>query len=311
VNGRPHERFLRAVYIRLIFIRAVEHLGVCILAGCAIALPLLPILLWREQPILLPGIFLGLLVLFGAVALTFHRWPSIFQAAAEADQQLELADLLTTALQLESVTSDVMISPMLAMADARSEQFSPSAVVLNRFGVRAWGGIVLSVMTVFAISLFPAHPMRSASANASNSPLMDASGSHDEARVAKAAGSPHNDPSSDESNRTMRMDRVAENSLPKTMNSPVGGTDSSQGGGVQTKLQQDQSTGSAAGASGPLADHGTANSAFAGSSSSVHTIPPSQMSDWPKARQAATLDLAGDKIPANDRDLVRDYFDHN
>ena len=59
MSGRPHERFLRAIHIRLIFIRVLEHLGVSILAGCAIALPLLPILLWREQSTVLPLMMIG------------------------------------------------------------------------------------------------------------------------------------------------------------------------------------------------------------------------------------------------------------
>ncbi len=54
-----------------------------------------------------------------------------------------------------------MAAAVLAMADARCREISPSSVVLNRLGVRAWGGIGLASALMIAIGLISANPMES------------------------------------------------------------------------------------------------------------------------------------------------------
>ena len=158
-----HERFIRAVHRRLIVIRAAENLGICLLVGCAAALLLLPVVLWRDvssAPLLLIG--LGLLSAMAAIAMTFWRWPQPMDAAAEADRQLNLADLLTTTVELRRANhqewSDQLSAIVLASANLRCQQFSPSAVVLNRLGARVWGGIGLSISLVITLAVIPVRP---------------------------------------------------------------------------------------------------------------------------------------------------------
>jgi len=48
-NEDHFERFLRAVHRRMVLLRGAERIGLCLLAGCAAALVLVPILIWRGQ----------------------------------------------------------------------------------------------------------------------------------------------------------------------------------------------------------------------------------------------------------------------
>jgi tetratricopeptide (TPR) repeat protein len=43
------DRFIRAVHRRWILVRAAEHVGVCLAAGCVLSLLFLPILFWRGE----------------------------------------------------------------------------------------------------------------------------------------------------------------------------------------------------------------------------------------------------------------------
>ncbi|MGB7157634.1 MAG: hypothetical protein WBD40_06185, partial [Tepidisphaeraceae bacterium] len=92
------DRFLRAVHRRWVVLRAAESVGISVLIGSALALLVLPILLWRDEPAM-PLVLATIVIaaMCGLVAGVIRR-PDVMSAATEADRQLGLADLLSTAL---------------------------------------------------------------------------------------------------------------------------------------------------------------------------------------------------------------------
>jgi hypothetical protein len=175
----PLERFVRALHRRQVALRVVERAGVGLAWGCGAALLLVPVLLWRGLDVwAVVASALGAGALAGG-AWGYARRPTALAAAAEADRQLRTADLLGTAWSLRSHTviiADHAEPPwrrtVLALAADRVRGLSPSAVLLHRFGVRAWGGIALAVALVVTLGSFSSGP-GSAAATA-RPPLADA-----------------------------------------------------------------------------------------------------------------------------------------
>src|SRR5689334_16119817 len=93
-SGTPHfERFVRAVYVRMVVVRAVERVGLCVLAGCVVALALMPVLMYRGEA---TGAFVLAAVGTGAaagLAWAMTSRPTRLAAAMAADRQLRLSDL--------------------------------------------------------------------------------------------------------------------------------------------------------------------------------------------------------------------------
>ena len=158
------ERFVRRVHRRWIVLRAVESAGVGAAIGCAAALALVPVLLWRDQPAV--GVALVLIAVTGAAGLLFGltRRPSLLAAAVEADRQLALHDLLASALESRH-GKDEWTGAVVAMAEARCRDLSPDAILLNRLGVRAWSGIGLAAALVMTLSLLSSRPEPSIASN--------------------------------------------------------------------------------------------------------------------------------------------------
>jgi hypothetical protein len=152
-------RFLRAIYRRHVLLRAAERAGLGLLAGCAAAAVLVPLLLWRGTPAVVPALWtLGLACSIGLI-LGVTRRPGPLEAAMEADRQLLLADLLGTALAVRARGSaDPWEASVLGVAEARCRELSPSAVLLHRLGARAWGGISLATALVLAVALLAGSP---------------------------------------------------------------------------------------------------------------------------------------------------------
>ena len=130
------DSFLRRLHRRWIVWRLLEHAGMGLIAGCALALMLGSILFYRgESVIALTGIALSLGAVIG-LAIGAIRRPSLHDAAVEADRQLKLADLLGTALAVrrgrtsrtDSVDDEWSLT-LLALAEARCAQVSPSATL--------------------------------------------------------------------------------------------------------------------------------------------------------------------------------------
>src|SRR5438034_11031607 len=117
------EGFVRAVHRRMVVLRAVERMGICVLIACAVLLVLMPSLIWRGQGTLeLVGAALGVGALAGVVWGITSR-PTRLAAAVEADRQLKWADLLSTALTLRQGGDDDAFSrSILAIVEASSRQ---------------------------------------------------------------------------------------------------------------------------------------------------------------------------------------------
>ena len=167
VSTTQLDRFLRALYRRLVVLRLLECAGLGMAIGSAGAVVLLPILLWRGQPALPFAVAVLGLGAAAGLAWGLLRRPGVMSAAMEADRQLRLADLLGTAWLIRdggggggqtTAATDPWSRTVLAMAEARCREVSPSAVVLHRLGARAWGGVGLAsalVLTLGALSTRP------------------------------------------------------------------------------------------------------------------------------------------------------------
>jgi len=151
--------FIRTLHRRLVMVRAAEAAGLGALAGCAITLLLIPVLIWRNQPPLLPAAIVVGLGALGGLLWNLSRRPTRLEAAMEADRQLELADLLGTAVGVrEGGSDDPWRQTVFALADATARRHAPSQVLLNRLGARAWGGIGLAAALVFTLAALPSFP---------------------------------------------------------------------------------------------------------------------------------------------------------
>ncbi len=154
------ERFVRTLHRRLVVVRAAEAAGLGALAGCGAAVLLIPLLVWRGQPPMLPAAAMVLLGAAGGLMWSLSRRPSRLDAAMEADRQLDLADLLGTAISAGGgrTSNDPWQRTVVALAEARCRRHKPSEVLLNRFGARAWGGIGLAAALVFTLAALPGFP---------------------------------------------------------------------------------------------------------------------------------------------------------
>jgi hypothetical protein len=154
----PHlRRFVRRVHRRLVLLRMVESAGVGLLAGSALAIALVGLLIWLERPALPAALsLLGAGAALGAVA-GFARRPAAIGAALRADEQFGLQDLLSTALLVSRAPptdAQPWAGVVLAAADARCATLSPSAVLVRRFGGRAWGGIGVAAGLALTFAAF-------------------------------------------------------------------------------------------------------------------------------------------------------------
>ena len=106
-----------------------------------LTVPLVAIAIFRGSPAIPLAITA---VAVGITSGLIWGWigrPSRLAAAMEADRQLGSADLLSSALSLSNRTDDPWSSAVVVEADRWATLHSPSSVLLNRLGARAWGGI--------------------------------------------------------------------------------------------------------------------------------------------------------------------------
>jgi hypothetical protein len=349
--SNPHdqllfERFLAAVHRRMVLLRAVERVGLCVLGACVVALVLMPILVSRgESTGGLVGATLGMACFVGLLWAVISR-PSKLAAAAEVDRQLRLADLLATALMLpRDRQGDEMERAVLAVADARCRQASASAVVLNRLGARSWGGIGLALALVMGLNLLGPDPARSANRTAtSQESWLDAEPGREQAnplaatprtpdlRRVKAGSGADEDPASA---KTESTDTETSPSSPVAANprdsgeAGDGGAEGAGAGAAQSKPKSGDSspltvapgTGGASasagsvargGGSGTAADPGQpggkAGSSAGGEIGRRRPAPVWQSERWAADREAAGNAIRDGRVPDEYRDVVRGYF---
>ena len=153
-------RFVRRVHRRLVVARALERSGACLGVASIFACAFASIALFQGRDamqLVLPTIACGAVVgmIWGLV-----RRPTRFDAIVEADRQLSLDDLLATAYARRA-SDDPWERAVVAIGDDRCRALAPAAVVVHRYGGRAWGGIGLSAALGLTLALLSGVPQDS------------------------------------------------------------------------------------------------------------------------------------------------------
>lgn len=336
------ERFLRRVHRRWIFLRALEAAGVGAGIGCAAALALVPVLLWRDQPAL--SVSLVLIAVTGAAGLIFGltRRPTLLAAAVEADRQLALHDLLASALASRDV-ADEWGGAVVAQAEARCRDLSPDAILLNRLGVRAWSGIGLAAALVMTLSLLSSQPEPLIASNSTNTARRSTSRAPVVQDVPAATDSRDRNasrasaPTDSSRDPLAAPDRNVEDPSASTVTSAdnmVGSSSGSTGTGLGAARTDDAGSRDVAAARDPSAGQrdpstvhdgnrdSTAGAGAAaltpggrgdvtgtGGSPSNARVAPWSSPTWADAQRHARDAVENGRVPDHYRDLIRSYFE--
>jgi hypothetical protein len=335
------ERFIKAVHRRMVLLRAAERLGLCLLGGCGVLLVLMPILIWRGQS---GGeLALGTLAVAAVAGLIWGlaSRPGVLAAAIEADRQLRLSDLLGTALMLRrSKAAGDLEATVLALAEARCGQASPSAVVLNRFGARGWGGIGLAAAMVGGLCLLGPDSARSqARAAAGPKSWQEVERENEKGNASKFVskvdmrhtlegnGSDEDPASSNDKTQDDSAGGAAtgEKNPDKTSdggNAGAGAGAAQSGSKAHTTATVDPVSGASktdahatdtAGGGGAASEAGNNTTGAAGSTAGQakgrRPAPVWQARDWPADREAARAAIRNGAVPDGYREMVRDYFE--
>lgn len=320
-------------------VRIAESIAIATAIASAAGLALTPILWWRGETAL--PLAIAMLILGGISGLVWgiSRRPTRFQAAVEADRQLNLHDLLGTVhlLSGERTADDGWKEAIAFISDSRCLSLRPSSVVVNRLGLRAWGGVGILGALLITMGLFTARPINvsAASSNESNAP---ASLQSIQPSVVLANPSPQvttRPPgpggTDDISNRGAEQNQSDDShrdssSQPNAAQShSTAGSDSSVGGGAAithttqspleipaaSKIEAAIKHSGPGAVAGPSDSHanipGDSNSAMA-SENANHQTPPWTSNQWSKDSAAAQTAINTGQVPDSDADLVRDYF---
>jgi hypothetical protein len=337
------QQFVRSVHRRMVLARVLECAGAGVAIASVIALPLAIALLWRGRPAFDLAVTA---VATGAVTgtlLGIVRRPSELLAAIEADRQLNLNDLLSTALALRGRSiSDPFMRAMLSRAADHCAAISPSAVIARRWRAHRWGGVgALAgiLLAMGALSLTPTIAASDASRSSASSARVaeqlapaapvDATPEH---RGSVASESPRIRPpirsGQDEPGAFATSDDHANSAAPTNDDTQHESPAGENGAGSASRTQE--------GARSPIPDSPgaaaqkpDATGDFAGGTSeadSSHQQSParpqggaadrgrSQRLTQPELftrrdRAAAINAVRAGRVPAARRDLVRAYFD--
>lgn len=332
--------FLRAVHRRWVAVRVAEAVGVAVLGGCVLSLLVLPILLWRGEPAL-PVVLTATAVaaVAGLIAGVLRR-PDLLSAATEADRQLQLADLLSTALTTRDRSAvDPWALLVVATADARCRTLAPNAIVLNRLGGRAWGGIGLTAALVLTLGLMSANPHPSAAvATAGDDPIALKGTPHTPPLASMSAPDKppqHRRDPHDPGEAGVERETAAVTDATVSNDQATRTGSAADGGGAGLATSPDKSntapsplagappTASSANPDGIGSGGGGASTAStapgedaaAGSAVTSHShqsaaaSPPWHSLSWSAAREGALAAVRDRRVPDNYRDLVRAYFE--
>jgi hypothetical protein len=335
-------RFVGRLHRRLLLIRTIESGGVGLLIGSAAGLLLIPILLYRGQPavpltlgILALGVFCGLL-------WSLLRRPRRLDAAVEADRQLGLADLLSTAWLVKEGPADCssgFSAAVLISAEARCATLSATCVILNRLGARSWTGVGLATALVLTLGLISANPLGSGASPPQREALLKSTatrpgqnnhghrpGASFPANTSSAIAADH--PSAGDNpldpTRTTTPVQSKDVGNADSANSGADPTGSGAGSGRSNSSNPKDSIGAsgteaartgadpASGGAGSPAGIGSgqrgASGASVGEAGSGRVIAPWAAASWAAGQAAADSALRGGRIPPAYHDLVRDYF---
>src|SRR5688572_1071645 len=331
------DRFLRAVHRRWVAVHVAETMGIGVLGGCGLALLVLPIVLWRGEPAM-PVVLVttGVAALAGMIAGIIRR-PDLMSAAVEADRQLDLADLLSTALTTRQRSADdPWAALVVATAGARCRTLVPNAVIVNRFGGRAWGGIGLATALVLTLGLMSTDPGQSVAVarvgdehrvadDSAPSRVKSASprGTGEAQRRSRSANNDINECAERDGSADLASSGATDQASRATSTKSDGG-----GAGLATSARESPSAemplassgaasrddregeAAAGGATSAASDPGGEGSAGSTVMPSPSTAAPAWRSaEWRAAREQALSAVRDGKVRDEHRDLVREYFD--
>lgn len=329
-------KFVRAVRRRMVLLRLLERMGMAIAGAAALSLLLAGVLIWRGQPAAnVVSLFLSLAGAAGLVWGLMNR-PTLLAAAEEADRQLRLADLLSTAMSVGEQTFDEPFAHTVHnLAVARCAALSPSALVLRKLTGRAWSGIGLTTALAVSAALLSSRPSL-LQAQPGNSPFVALDRLNDPT-AERAGGSP----AWPDLTARPRGDAGTESDVGRTGNNSEansGTTKTGDGGTGNSNSSDGQGTGSAStpdgggprdpmnvpgthaksGGTGPAAGGvgEAAGDAAVGEGGSTSTsgsplraaTPPWRSADWTNRQADALHAVESGEIPDAYRDLVREYF---
>jgi hypothetical protein len=333
------EQFIQRVHRRLVFMRILERIGIGILVASACGAILIPILMWRGQPAMTLAMFAIALGAIAGFVWGATQRPTMLQSAMEADRQLGLSDLLGTAITTTD-TSDGWARTVRAMAEARCATILPSAVIVNRLGARAWGGIGLSAALVVTLGLISITATREATLattmqqNAEVARVPDSRGTIGRERQSVRSGETArtNAQSSQHTDLATSTDDLANGTrLPGAGQSTASSNDAAGAGIGQSRVtpQQTDSSRAVAGSNASPSDASTdaasgsgaagiaenpnsteiATGSTARTDTTAPNAPPWTSPEWPSAQSAAMESVRSGRLPATYHDLVRAYFD--
>jgi len=334
-------KFIFAVRRRILLIRIVESIAVATAIASGAGLALLPIAWWRGQSALPMAVALFLLGFLCGLSWGISRRPTVLQAAVEADRQLDLDDLLGTIVQLgtNSVESAWRES-VAAFAENQCRSLKPSAVIVNRLGLRAWAGVGILgalLLTFAALTARPgdvtaasssalayvpvnsSQPPDAAPANASGEPAPATArppgpgGTDDDSH----RGFPQNRPDDSTGGSNARQNPQSHSSA--TGSSPGNGVavtpapkpsaEWPQSQNISGEISHAGGVAAGAGRSDPGAGiPGDTNAAIAASAEPGAHPAPWTTPGWPADAEAAQNSINAGRVPDADADLVRDYF---
>ena len=334
-------RFVRRVHLRLVLVRAAECAAIGTLCAAGISLLLLPLLVIRSRPALpVVLILLGVGALVGVAWMALRR-PRVLDAAVEADRQLGLADLFATAWLTArdgGAHEDLFAQAVLAHAEFRAATLSPSSVVLNRFGARAWTGVGLAMALSITLALLAANPLVSQAdsqqqggRNTATARLPSNAAQFDGRPFAGASAMPiapdFTDPEDGGFNPARNTNQVTGDATSSADASQTANPTGSGGGAGTSRsnptasLPNTASTARDAATDGSRSSGGGATTSIQSSgrdassstSSGANTANPAPAPwatrAWPAARTIADNAVRSGVVPAQYHDLVRSYFD--
>lgn len=329
-------RFVRAVHWRMGVMRAVEGMGLGVLGGAVLGLCVMGVTLWRGQ--MAGGAGLGVMAAAGVIGAIWGtmRRPDMLRAAMQADRQLELKDLLSTALTARD-SADPWATTVVALADHCCQSLQPRQVVLNRLGARAWGGIAMTVLLCVSMALLApsaAPSLASDSAVAFVSPDELDRMADDQGRLGEMRRAPQRQRSAEPdrpSGITAGVDDPAQgeqhgDAVDSDHHAEVANPEGAGGGEgrTQTTHEPDRLTirpsdlsnaspdGDASSAGGGVMGDGmTGAQPPAGlhtSTAAPAPVAPWESDQWNSSRNEALDDIERNQVPGEYRELVREYF---
>jgi len=278
----------------------------------------------------------GVAALAGMIAGIIRR-PDLMSAAVEADRQFDLADLLSTALTTRQRSADdPWAALVVATAGARCRTLVPNAVIVNRLGGRAWGGIGLATALVLTLGLMSTDPGQSVAVarvrdehrvadDSAPSRVKSASprGTGEAQRRSRSANNDINERAERDGSADLASSGATDQASRATSTKSDGG-----GAGLATSARESPSAemplassgaasrddregeAAAGGATSAASDPGGEGSAGSTVMPSPSTAAPAWRSaEWRAAREQALSAVRDGKVRDEHRDLVREYFD--